>query len=94
MKGKEESSGRVLNEIEASQLSDIEFKTMVNRKLNEVYENYQKLQGNYEKLTENYISIEKDTEIINRGQEKIKNTISELKNIVEGIKIGLDEAVD
>ena len=33
--GKEESSGRMLNEIEASQLSDIEFKTMVIRKLNE-----------------------------------------------------------
>ena len=29
MKGKEESSERVLNEIEVSQLSDIEFKTMV-----------------------------------------------------------------
>ena len=40
----------MLNEIEASQLSDTEFKTMVIRKLNEVTENYQKLQGNYEDL--------------------------------------------
>ena len=59
MKGKEESSERVLNEIEASQLSDIEFKTMVIRKLNELSDNYQKLQGNYEELTENDISMKR-----------------------------------
>ena len=41
LKGKEESSEGVINEIEASQLSDTEFKTMVIRKLNELTENYQ-----------------------------------------------------
>ena len=46
MKGKEEVSERMLNEIHASRLSDIEFKAMVIRKLNEVTENYQKLQKN------------------------------------------------
>ena len=50
-KGKEEASERMLNEIEASQLSDIEFKAMVIRKLNELTENYKKLQGNYNELT-------------------------------------------
>ena len=44
-KGKEESSERMLNETEASQLSDIEFKTMVIRKLNELSDNDKKLQG-------------------------------------------------
>ena len=86
MKGKEESSGRILNEIEASQLSDIEFKTMVIRKLNEFSVNYQKLQGNYEELTENYINIKKYIETINKGQEKMNNTNSELKNTVEGFR--------
>ena len=47
LKGKEESPERVLNEIQASKLSDIKFKTMVIRKLNELTENYQKLWGNY-----------------------------------------------
>ena len=47
MKRKEEASERMVNEIEASQLSDSEFKTLVIRKLNELTENYQKLQGNY-----------------------------------------------
>ena len=47
MKGKEEVSERMLNEIEASQLSDNQFKAMVIRKLNEITENYQKLKGNY-----------------------------------------------
>ena len=46
MKGKEETSERMLNEIEASQLSDTEFKTTVIRKLTELTEKYQKLQGN------------------------------------------------
>ena len=46
LKGKEDSPERVLNEIPASKLSDIKFKTMVIRKLNELAENYQKLQGN------------------------------------------------
>ena len=58
MKGKEESSERI-DEIEASQLSDIDFKPMVIRKLNELSENYQKLQGKYKELTANYISIKK-----------------------------------
>ena len=35
-KAKEESPGRFLNEIEASKLSDIECKTMVIRKFNEL----------------------------------------------------------
>ena len=41
MTGKEEASERMLTEKEASQLSDIEFKAMVIRKLNETTENYQ-----------------------------------------------------
>ena len=44
MKGKEKASERMLNEIQASQLSDTEFKAMVIRKLIELTENYQKLQ--------------------------------------------------
>ena len=43
MKGKEEASERTLNEIEASQVSDNDFKAMVIRKLNELTENYQTL---------------------------------------------------
>ena len=46
MRGKEEASERMLNEIDASQLSDIEFKAMVIRNLKELTENYKKLQGN------------------------------------------------
>ena len=62
----------MLNEIEASQLSDIEFKEMVIWKLTELTgltENYQKLQGNYNELTENYINEKKEIETINKGQE-------------------------
>ena len=43
MKGMKKDSERMLNEIEASQLSDIEFKAMVIRKLNELTENNQEL---------------------------------------------------
>ena len=76
MKGKEEASGRMLNETEKNQLSDIEFKAMVIRKLNELTENYQKLQGNYNKHTPNYINMEKEIETINKGQQQMKNKIS------------------
>ena len=62
----------MLNEIEASQLSDIEFKELVIRKLNELIENYQKLQGNYNELTANYINLKKEIETINKGQEEMK----------------------
>ena len=53
MKGKEEASERMLNEIEASQLSDIEVKTMVIRNLNKLTQNDHKLQGNYNEHTAN-----------------------------------------
>ena len=53
-KGKEESPERVLNEIETSKLSDIEFKTMVIRKLNELSENCKEVQGSYKALTVNF----------------------------------------
>ena len=94
MKGKVEASERILNEIEASQLSDTEFKGMVIRKLNELTENYQKWQGNYNELTANYINMKKEIETTNKGQEETENTISELKNTVEDIKSRLDEAED
>ena len=94
VKEKEEASERMLNEIQASQLSDTEFKAMVIRKLNELTENYQKLQGNYSELTANYINMEKEIEIINKSWEEMKKSISELKNTVEGIKSRPDEAED
>ena len=65
-KGKVEVSETMLNEIEENQLSDTEFKTMVIRKLNELTENYQKLQGNYNELTANYINMKKEIETINK----------------------------
>ena len=45
MKGKEEASETMLTEKEATQLSDTELKAMVIRKLTELTDNYQKLQG-------------------------------------------------
>ena len=83
----------MINEIEASQLSDIEFKTMVVRKLDELSENYQKLQGNYEEMIANYMNRKKEIETINKSQE-MKNTISKLKNTVEGINSRIDGAED
>ena len=58
-KGKEEASERMLTEKEASQRSDTEFKAMVIRKLTELTDNYEKLQGNYNELTANYINMKR-----------------------------------
>ena len=70
IKGKEEASERMLTEKEASELSDTDFKAMVIRKLTELTENYQKLQGNYNELTAIYINIKKEIEIIKRAKRK------------------------
>ena len=88
MKGKEEASERMLNEREASQLLDIDFKAMVLRKFNELTESYQKLQGNYNELMANNTNMKKEIETINKDQEEMKNTISEMKNTVAGTKAG------
>ena len=72
MTGKEEVSETILNEKEVSQLSDSEFKELVMRKLNELTENYQKLQGNHNELNANYINMKKEIESINKGQEESK----------------------
>ena len=94
MKGKEEASERMLNEIEASQLSDIEVKAMVIRKLNEVTENYQKLQGNYNGSHCKLYQHEKGNRNYQQGQEDMNNTISEPKDTVERTKSSLNEAED
>ena len=72
MKEKEESPEKELNEIEASNFSDTEFKVMVIRMLKE--------------LSGNYISMKKDIETMNKNQEEMKNTISEMKNTLKAIK--------
>ena len=46
MKGKGEVSETMRNEKQASQLSDTDFKELVIKKLHELTQNYQKLQGN------------------------------------------------
>ena len=94
MKGKEETSERMLTEIEKSQLSDTEFKAMVIRKLTELTENYQKIQENDNEHTANYFNMKKEIETINKGQEEMKNTISKLKNTDEVLNSRLNEAED
>ena len=94
MKGKKESAKRVINEIQARKLSEIDFEIVVIRMLNKLSEKYKQLQGTYKELTGNYNSMKKDTETINKNQEEMKNTISEMKNTVQGIKSRLDEAED
>ena len=73
----EESPIKVVNEIEASNLSNIEFKKMFIVMLKELTDNYKELNGHY-------ISMKKEIETINKNLEEIKNTISEIKNIPEG----------
>ena len=94
MKGNEGSLEKMLNEIDANQLSDIEIKTIAIRKFNELRKNYQKLQENNNELTANYINMRKEIETTNKSQEEMKNTIYELKNTVEGNKCRLDETED
>ena len=70
MKGKGELSETMLNEKEVSQLSDIELKAMVIRKLNDLTQNYQKLQGNYKEFTANYINMKWKKKLPTRAKRK------------------------
>ena len=94
MKGKAESSERVLNEIKASRLSNNEFKTLFIGSLKSPLRTTKNYRENTRNLLQKKISIEMDIETINKGQEEMNNTISELKNTVEVIKSRLDEAED
>ena len=55
----------MLSEIEASNLSDIEFKVMVIRMLKELSKNYKELSGTY-------INMKKDIETLNKNQMEMK----------------------
>ena len=57
--------------MEASKLSDIEFKRMVIRMLKE-------LTDNYKELSENYNSMKKEIKTINKTQDEMNNKISEI----------------
>ena len=72
----EDSPLKELNEMEASKLSDIEFKRMVVRMLKE-------LTGNYKKLSGNYNNMKKEIETTSKNWEEIKNTISEIENTLK-----------
>ena len=78
MKEKEETSERMLNEIEASQLSDTEFKAMVIRKLTELTENNQKLRKTIMNSLQNYINMKKEGQKGRRnsgGKEESKKIV-------------------
>ena len=83
----EESPEKELNEIEASNPSDIEFTIMVIRIFREISEDYKELSGNYS-------SMKRDIETVNWNQEKMKDTIYRMKKYIQGIKSRLDEAED
>ena len=70
MKGKEEASERMLNEIETSQVSDTEFKAMVIRKLTGPTKNHQKPQGNNNEFTAKYINRKGKQKISTRAKRK------------------------
>ena len=48
---------------------------MVIRKVNELTENYQKLQGNYNELIENYIKMKKEIQTVNKEKRENKKYI-------------------
>ena len=75
MKGKEKAPRRMLNEIEASQLSDIQFKAMIIGKLNELTKNCEKLQGNYYELTKKYINMKEKQKLSTRAERKLRKQL-------------------
>lgn len=79
MKEQDKSSEKELNEMQANNFSEIEFKVMVMRMLKELSKNYKEPRGNYN-------GMKKEIETMNNNQSEMKNTISDIKNTLEGIK--------
>ena len=75
-----------LKEIETSNLSDKESKTLFIRVLSEPRRSIDELGENFNQLSINEI------ENIKRSQSEIKSTITEMKNTLNGIKGRIDEA--
>ena len=69
-KGNEEFPEEEINEVEARNLSDIEFKIMVIRMFKELGERDKELYGSYKKLSGNYSNMKKDTESKNKSHDK------------------------
>ena len=82
----EDSPLKELNEMEASKLSDIDFKRMVIRMLKALTDN--------KELSENYNSMKKEIQTLNKTQDEMKNTISEIKKYTRRYNKQADEAVD
>ena len=74
-KGMEDSPVKEQNEMEASKLSDTEFKRTFIRMLKE--------------FSGNYNSMKKEIQIINKNQEEMKNTISKIKRFRWGRKMAV-----
>ena len=83
----------MLNEIDASNLSDTELKKMVKRVLKELSEYYKVLYGSYKELTRT-TSAWKSKETLSLRAAGNEEYIAEMKNTLEGIKSRLDEAED
>ena len=76
----------MLNEIEASQLSDTEFKIMVIKKLSKLNENYQKVQGIKSRLDEAEDRITKLEDKVEKNTEKEQEKEKRLRKNEEGLR--------
>ncbi|KAK1327336.1 hypothetical protein QTO34_019202 [Cnephaeus nilssonii] len=86
-KAKEESPERELNELEASSLTEKEFRVFVIRMFKRMDDKYTQLNENYKELNENVTNMK-------RNQEAMKNDIAAIKNTMEGLKSRVEEAED
>ena len=91
MKQQEKTTENKLNEIEASNLPETEFKVMIIKMLNE---HMGRMDEHNENLNREIVSIKKDIETIKKNQTEIRNTITEMKNTLEGFNNRLDKAED
>ncbi|KAK1339725.1 hypothetical protein QTO34_018280 [Cnephaeus nilssonii] len=86
-KEQEETPESELNELEASSLTEKEFRVFVIRMFKRMDEKYTQLNESYKELNENVTNMK-------RNQEEMKNDIAEIKNTMEGLKSRVEEAED
>ena len=88
MKEKQASPEKEVNELEASNLPEQEFRVMIIGWLKRMEE---KFDNNQEEMRKNHEDL-KNQEELKKNPEEMKNDITTMKNSIESIKSRLDEA--
>lgn len=94
MKENRPSPGKEVNDLEASNLPEQEFRVMIMGWLKRMEDKFDNMSKTQEEIKKNQEDLKKNQEEMKVTQEEMKNEIASMKNSIESIKSRLEEAED